>query len=265
MQETTQPREVDVALCRSGLYEALALGFRPPSQEMINRLLTQPHNLALTDIAAIVDEDSSNQESKSLAACVRKLMERPNARSVESLDCSFRFLFGHTAHSKVPPYETEYGAETLFQQPQQLSDLSGFFAAFGLTLNLGEHERVDHISCECEFLSFLSRKEAYALERKDAEMLDQTRRAQKLFLKDHIGRFAPSFANLLLREDPDGFYAALGALCHNFILCECARFGVPTGPENLRLRPKALVDSCFSCGAGDEVLQDMCGSNRDPD
>lgn len=257
MNETNPLTEADLALCRSALYEALALGFRPPNQETANRLLTDKQNQALAEIAAILDEDNKNPNS--LAPCVRKLSKCSDIRGFESLQNSFRFLFGHTAHSKVPSYETEYGAETLFQQPQQLSDLSGFFAAFGLTLNSGEHERVDHISCECEFLAFLTRKEAYALEKQDARMLAETRKAQKLFLKDHLGRFTPSFANLLTREDPNGFYAALGELCRTFILLECSRFSVPSGPENLRLRPRMTVDECLACGSGESLIKEIAG------
>jgi len=265
MNKAIKLTEADLALCRSGIYEALALGFRPPNRESIERLLTQTHNQALAEIAAILDEESSDQESKSLAACVRKLMECSEVPELEFLNSSFRYLFGHTAHSKVPPYETEYGTETLFQQPQQLSDLSGFFAAFGLKLESGQHERIDHISCECEFLAFLTRKEAFALEQNDATMLEETRKAQKLFLKDHLGRFVLSFSNLLMREAPDNFYAALGELCSKFILLECARFSIPSGSENLRLRPKVTVDDCLTCGSGDEVIQDICDSNCNPD
>ena len=261
MQERFKPNETELALCRSALYEALALGFRPPNQETVSRLLTQTHNQALTEIGSALDGKYNGRQSNGLAKGVQELMRGSETRESELLNNSFRYLFGHTAHSKVPPYETEYGTETLFQQPQQLSDLSGFFAAFGLKLNSGEHERVDHISCQCEFLSFLARKEAFALEQNDLTMLEETRKAQKLFLKDHLGRFATSFSNLLTREASGSFYAALGELCRKFVVLECARFGIPTGPENLRLRPKAVVDECFTCGSGEEVIQDMCDSN----
>jgi DMSO reductase family type II enzyme chaperone len=257
--ETIQLNEADLALCRSALYEALALGFCPPTQETADRLLTETQNQSLAEIATLLDQKSNGDQS-SMSRTVRKLTKSSDA-SRESLEGSFLHCFGHTAHSKVPAHETEYGAETLFQQPQQLADLSGFLSAFGLKLNLDQRERVDHISCECEFLSFLARKEAYALEENDTDMLEQTRKAQRLFLKDHLGRFAPSFANLLLREASHTFYGTLGELCRKFVLQECARFGIPSGPENLRLRPKVSVDDCLTCGSGEEVIQDMCDSD----
>ena len=51
-----------------------------------------------------------------------------------ALASRYRFLFGHTARGEITPYETEYGNEALFQQPQELGDLMGFYRAFGLDM-----------------------------------------------------------------------------------------------------------------------------------
>jgi len=246
-------KQIDLALCRSALYEALALGFRPPTAETTKRLVLEYFNLALVEIASRLEVTPSSPKKENLAFRVRQINLCADARYLGSLETSYRYLFGHTAHPKVPPYETEYGEEALFQQPQELADLAGFFGAFGLKLNACE--RADHIACECEFLCFLNRKEAYALENNDASMLEETRKAQRLFLKDHLGRFAPAFSKLLSREDQNGFYGALGNLCYDFVRLECARFAVPLGSELLRLRPTELMDGCFTCGSGEELIQ----------
>lgn len=232
------------------MYEALALGFRPPAEETITRLVLEDNNLALAEIASMLEANSSNQKKERLAARVRQLSQRFNLASLEN---TYRHLFGFTAHPQVPPYETEYGDEALFQQPQELGDIAGFYSAFGLKMNA--FERVDHISCECEFLCFLNRKEAHVLEANDVAMLEETRRAQRLFLKDHFGRFVPAFTKLLRREAPESFYTVLGTLCHDFARMECARFNVPLGSELLRLRPTDLADEGFNCGSGDELIQ----------
>lgn len=252
-----QIHESDLALCRSAFYEALALGFYPPTEETLKRLLTEDQNQALVEIGTILDEAIGEKSSENLSLRVRKLMKCPDAQDKRVLESSYRFCFGHTAQAKVSLYEMEYGEETLFQQPQQLGNIAGFYSAFGLQLNLNEHERVDHISCECEFLSFLTRKEAYALEQNDTIMLQETRKAQKLFLKDHLGCFTPSFSKLLMREDPNGFYGVLGNLCHKFISWECFRYGITPGPEQLRLRPSLIEDECFTCGYREEIIRDI--------
>lgn len=239
--------DVDLALCRATLYNALALGFRVPTEETVARLASPEGAGALADAAAVVDAN----EGSGLAPTVRGLPGN-GSRSVTELSASFRRLFGHTARGPVPPYETEYGQEAIFQQPQELADLTGFYRAFGLALRTGEHERADHLSCECEFLSFLALKEAYALEHQDAPMLEETRKATRLFLRDHLGRFVPAFTKNLIREDRDGFYGTLGELCLRFTTQECTRLGIPVGPESLSLRPATADVVPMSCADGTE-------------
>jgi TorA maturation chaperone TorD len=78
-----------------------------------------------------------------------------------------------------------------------MSDLTAFFRAFRLALRPGAHERSDHIACQCEFLLVLARKEAHAIAVGDGAMLDATRHAARLFLRDHLGRWAPAFGRKL--------------------------------------------------------------------
>src|SRR5262245_19626866 len=209
--ETHRPNqevsEVDRALCRATVYRALALAFRPPTEELISRIVEPKNNAALTDAAACLDSDRKSD----LVAAIEPVA-RAGQVGLGVLASCYHALFGHTARGAVTPYETEYGNEALFQQPQELGDLMGFYRAFGLTVRLAEHERADHISCECEFLSFLAMKEFYALEHQDALMLAETRKAEKLFLLDHLGRFLAAFAEQLRRENAAGFYAKLADL-----------------------------------------------------
>jgi TorA maturation chaperone TorD len=172
--------------------------------------------------------------------------------STPALLSRYRLFFGHTARGQIPPYETEYGNEALFQQPQELGDLMGFYRAFGLQLKPGTHERPDHVSCEFEFLMFLALKEAHALEQDNREMLAETRKAQRLFLRDHLGRFLPTFGAKLTGEDPGGFYATLAELCLRFVGAECRRLQVTLGAANLNLRPAEDSRVPLACGNGTE-------------
>lgn len=251
MRTDTMISEVDIALCRSILYEALALGFRPPTAETVERLVSPTAVKALADAVAVLD----SAWNTSLATLVHRVSDSPVPPSLDSLQVLYRRIFGHTARGGVPAYETEYGEDSLFEPPQEMSDLGGFYQAFGLTLRSSEHERIDHISCECEFMLFLARKEAYALVQADASMLEETRRASRLFLRHHLGRWAPAFGGRLARGDRGGFYGALGELLVAFVTQECARVGVPAGPELLRLRSPSLGNVPMACGPADELLQ----------
>lgn len=247
MPTPSDPAATDLALGRGVVYAALALGFRPPSDETIARLVDGDAVAALADAARRLDGAGAE-----IADRVHALRRRDTR---DQLAAAYRHLFGHTARGEVPPYETEYGAEALFQQPQELGDLAGFARAFGLALRADAHERVDHVSCECEFASFLAWKEAYALDTGDAEMNAATVRATTLFLRDHLGRFASVFARRLARADGDGFYAALGHLLLGVVESDCRRLGVAMGPETLPLRPDpatcAAPMGCeASCGTG---------------
>lgn len=244
------PTQSDLALCRSALWEALALGFRPPTAETVTRLVSPEGAAALADAAAVLDADGGTD----LAARARGLARPQEVDRQVSLENSFRRLFGHTARGAVPPYETEYGEDSLFLPAQEMGDLAGFYRAFGLGRRPDARERIDHIGCECEFLLVLARKESYALERDDPVMLEETRRATRLFLRDHLGRWGPAFGLKLGREDRDGFYGALGDLCQAFVGQECARVGVPVGPDLLRLRSVREAEAPMACGPVAEPL-----------
>ncbi|MCZ6624670.1 MAG: molecular chaperone TorD family protein [Deltaproteobacteria bacterium] len=255
MMETETPANdqevsaVDLALCRATLYSALALGFRPPTEETIARLTSEKNVEALAEAAAILDPNGE----ENLASAARG----PGAvkpLSAGELSESFQRFFGHTAQGAAPPYETEYGTEGLFQQPQEMGDLMGFYQAFGLKLKTEVHERADHVSCECEFLCFLALKEAYALEHGDAPMLEETRKATRLFLRDHLGHFVPAFTKRMAREDRGGFYGALANLCYRLVTQDCALFGVPLGPQSLSLRPATDDRVPMACGSGAECV-----------
>ena len=242
-------QDADLALCRSALFEALALGFRPPNPETVARLASPDRAAGLVVAAEAVGGEP-------LGALARRLAATDSPLGV--LTHAYQCLFGHVARGEVPLYETEYGGDELFLQPQELADVGGFYAAFGLRLAPAAGERADHVSCESEFLMFLARKEAFALEHGDSTMLQGTRAASRLFLRDHLGRFLPALNDRLERVDPSGFYAALGALATAFVRRECERLGVPAGPESLRLR-MAIEDripmACGACplGAADEL------------
>jgi DMSO reductase family type II enzyme chaperone len=240
------PTPSDLALCRSGLYQALALGLGPPEAATLGRLALPEQATALADLARVLDEAWGS----ALADLVRGLA---GAEPPETLARRYDQLFGHTARGAVPPYETEYGPDSLFQPMHEMSDLVAFYRAFGLRVRPDAHERPDHVSCECEFLAFLDRKEAYARDGADPAMLAATQHARRRFLRDHLGRWGPAFGRRLAAEDRGGFFGTLGALCAELVTRDCARVGVPAGPELLRLRAATVDSAPAPCQAPESV------------
>ncbi len=246
--------ERDLALCRSFLYGALSLGFLAPTERTRQRLGASDAAAALGAAAGLID----HSRGTSLEARARALALLPGEDTLESLGDRHLALFGHTARGPVPPYETEYGDDTLFQKPQEMADIAGFLRAFGLVVSPDRHERLDHVSCELEFLALLARKEAHAVETGDDAMAAETRKAARLFLKDHLARFLPSFARRLLRADEAGFYGRLARLGLEFVADECLRLGASAGPGTLRLRLPIDDGAPMACGTGEGCGPDAC-------
>jgi TorA maturation chaperone TorD len=248
MEPTTLDREIEIdrALCRGLLYETLARALRRPSAASLATVREEEAAEALSGAAAAIE---AGQEGGPVAAAVADLIAAAAGAEIERLEISHQRLFGHTAQGKVPPYETEYGPGDLFRQSQELADIGGFYGAFGLAIDASRHERGDHIGAECEFLSFLAYKEAWELEGENPAALREVRRSQKLFLRDHAGRFGRAFARALAREAGDPFYRAAGDLCFAFLTAECERAGVRPGPEFLQLRPAEEADVPMACGS----------------
>ena len=114
------------------------------------------------------------------------------------------------------------------------------------------------------------------MEHGDDSMLEETRKAERLFLRDHLARFLPAFAKKLTRAEhphpfplplgegegegevtgtgegePQSFYRALAEICLKFFALESARFSVRLGPENLTLRPADDERVPMACGSGE--------------
>ncbi len=242
--------DIDLAYCRAALYSALAIGFQAPTAENLARLLTAESRASLISAANLLYPSGEPDLISVIEAFPNPT--NSNDEGLTAISSHHRELFGHTVRGPIPPYETEYGNEALFQLPHELGDLMGFYNAFGLILKPGQHERADHISCECEFLMFLALKESYALEHENQEMLAETQKAENLFLRDHLGRFLPTFASKVRRHGDSGFYGLLGELCLRLVTAECSRLQVPSGAANLDLRPADDDRVPMACGSGTE-------------
>jgi TorA maturation chaperone TorD len=230
------------------LYGALALGLRSPTEKSRERLLSARAGSVLRGAANLID---SGAKGGDLMAAVERLTGS-QAEDLEALRILYQRVFGHTARGLVCPFETEYGVQGLFRQPQELADISGYYLAFGLRPRTSAGERGDHAACECEFMDFLNRKEAYALEQGDGPMSEETRKAYRGFVRDHLGRFGRVFAGRLMRADSDGLFGALGALLHALLGLEAARLELPAGREMLELRSTAPDGVPMACGGGED-------------
>jgi len=255
---TDRDAAIDLSLARGVLYRSVALGLRRTTEHSPCSLSSPATWVAVQGAAALVDARCPHDEP--LLPSVQALCAHP-ASPAERSSAHSR-LFGHS-RGLVCPFETEYGPEGAFRQPQELADIAGYYFAFGLRPAEGSDERVDHAACECEFMEFLARKQAFALaslregsgEGDPSEQLETIRAATRSFLRDHLGRFGRAFASLLMREDAGGFHGSIGAILFLLLAKESQLFGLPPGPPSLDLRPPLPDDTPLGCGSCEERIE----------
>lgn len=183
---------------------------------------------------------------------VRLLLRRLEDLSVEELEQDYIRVLGHVNRAELSAYETSYGVSHAFQQTAELGDIAAFYRAHGLRPD-GD-ERLDHISPELEFMAFLTLKEVH-----DPARAPECRESEKQFLSEHLGRWAPAFAEKLrtLGTSRNAYALAARAL-EAFLREEFQELEAgPAAVRNVDLAPARFgpEGACFSCGAGDGAPQ----------
>lgn len=264
-QEHLQP-VLDQLLARVFVHAFLARALEDPTSAGWEWLTSEEVKRSMTSAVAVIEEIPGGRLTLPFLA----LRERWDAGGYDAMAAAHLTAFGHTVRGDCPMNEIEYGdikADPLFQ-PHRLADLGAFFAAFGLELVPDAGERLDHISIELEFMSFLAAREAHAREHQydeaDVAVLVD---AQRKFLREHLGRWTPAFARRLARRAASTLLEPLAGFLGEFIRLECARFGVPPGSEDLLLRPvdDAAERLCDSCALRSVPPGAGAGANEGPD
>ena len=236
-------QRINVAIARSFLHRFIARLLEYPDAETWAWLNDGETINAIRCAAAALD----------LNGAAGKFLEAVRASTFDSFLDAHLTAFGHAARGPVPMNEIEYGdlkADPLFQ-PHRLADLAAFYRAFGLEVAPDASERQDHICLQLEFMSVLAAKEAFALEHQlDDESLVICGAAQKNFLREHLGRWAPAFTRRVERAAIEPLLRAAAGLARDFIAAECTRFSLKPGSEELTLRPveEEAEQLCASCG-----------------
>ncbi|MFQ5506544.1 MAG: molecular chaperone [Planctomycetota bacterium] len=237
------------ALATSLAYRFLSAAYRYPDEANLEaiRALHRGVAEALPLLVARKEKEHGGILAEPFAEVTRLLEEWTR----EEMEDQYVSLFGHAVHGPCPPYEAEYGEKGEgLQHPHEIADIVAFYRAFELDLAQGIGERPDCVSLECEFLAFLCLKLAHARSVGDGELARISFEARGKFLREHLGRWMPTFAGLLLKEAEQGFYPAVTRWAGAVLSADAARLGVPLGPEKLRLRlpSEAAPEDCTTCG-----------------
>jgi DMSO reductase family type II enzyme chaperone len=220
--------EISVTLDRSSIYRLLSGAFLYPDEQLFANI---QDGAAVKELRACARGPVLGDRADFFNA-IQDLESSLEGVTLEGLQAEHRRVFGHTISKECPPYETEYGGAHIFRQTHELGDIAGFYRAFGLEVSDENRERLDHISAQLEFMHFLAYKEAYAREHHGKKETEICWEAQRKFLKEHLGRWAPLFLERLADKAENGFYKELAQLTRNFLVFE-ARF-LNVEPEEIQ-------------------------------
>jgi TorA maturation chaperone TorD len=168
-------------------------------------------------------------------------------------------LFGGTV--EVAPYEGSYEDDP-FRQARQIADVAGFYRAFGAEAHGSEHERPDHAGCELEFLAFLGCRGLVAAAAGRVDEVELCREVEESFLREHAGRWLPSFFRSVERGAPDTFHAALGHLGAAAVGTELTRRGITSEPLGPRARRLSVEADELECAEGPEPVTPLLPRRR---
>ena len=226
-----EERQVARALVRAGVYRLLGGAWAYP---------TPSH---LEDLAGLAESLAAEGP---LAPAIAAFASAARGADAEATAQEYVFLFDREA--RCPPYEGAWGdAPQLAGKSALLADIAGFYAAFGLEPSAAHPDAEDHIAPECEFMSALCLKEAYALAEGMTEGLEVTQRAQSSFLGEHLGRWAEAFAVAVKGATPLPYYGALADLLGGWTREEIAGLGAEPQRVSGRFGYDPVQEEAFTC------------------
>jgi TorA maturation chaperone TorD len=206
---------------------------------LASRLTAWPDDETLAD-ARVLAEGLGDGEGEAAEQALVSLAARAERARFER---EYLTLFENGA-SRVPVHETEYGRMRGMAKGNELADIAGFYAAFGMTRADGDAARQlgDHLAVELEFYGTLLAKQAALLELADAEGQHVVLDARRKFLGDHLGRLALAVASQGTVQGSE-VYGPLLAATSALVKAECASLEVTPAPMDFlpdQAEPEAL-------------------------
>src|SRR5690606_27062481 len=198
----------------------------------------------VTETARILLDDGSVEIPDGLRALIR---ERTAKENLPDLQSEYISVFD-TGRDANPIYETEYDRRRAMAKGNELSDIAGFYQAFGFSLDssLDGMEMLGHVGIELEFYSLMRMKETHLTEAGDLEGAEIVRDARAKFLLGHLGRFVGAISRRPGVQG-SGFYGAAFAWSAELVEKECARMGVEPVPADW-IDGEELKEEEMNCG-----------------
>lgn len=238
--ELDRHRDLVEATGRQTIYSLLANGLSFPTRDRLEILRTQ-----------LIPAATMLQLPDTLDHMVGAVVSSLPA-DLGTARAHYMSLFPPVASQDAPGYETGYRGDGIFQQSELMADIAGFYRAHGLRAGGAERERVDHITVELEFMSFVAKKETLAIRTESHEQAEMCRDTAALFLRDHLGCWGCVFGRRAAAVTKSPWLRSIGQLVSRWIEFDLAAYGVePVEVVEKPLTQEPLDDgSCGPCPTG---------------
>lgn len=194
-------------LTKAGVYGSLAKALGSNVEPLYNGSL-------LEELAASIKHLSKPGLLRSVTR-VRGVL-RKGGWSLDDLRLEHTRLF---VKGEATPYETSFDTTRPFGKTHELSDVAGFYRAFGVKPS---SDLPDYIVCELEFMGLLCLKEGYALAQGRKDQAEICVDAQRKFVKHHLGRWLDPFTKHVEKRAKLPVYPALVDLTRRFVTFHAA-------------------------------------------
>ncbi len=212
---------IEDMLATSQIYQFLSMCLLEPEESTLELLKNKDY---MSEVESCF-EKAGKKEWLEAFGNIRKELQESN---IEKLTKGYRDTFGNaTVAMDCPPYEMYFSGSQIYQQTQDLADLSGFYKAFGVEVSRDDTtNRWDHIAVELEFLHFLTYKLAYTTENGEDKERELCLTAKKKFLNSHIGRWICAFSSSVEKKSPLAFYREIADISNEFVHHDMENLGV---------------------------------------
>lgn len=194
---------------RQQTYELLALAFRRPSPQQVEVLTVDRAIDVFTGAAAFVPWPTSTGLCAHLGLFLLETQSKGLAALARSLSVEYCRLFIGPYSVPCPPYGSVFLDGGQAMGPSTIDALLRYRES-GLRPTGVWREPPDHIAVELQFMAQLSVKCAAAAAAGQHDDAPRLLEVQRAFLRDHVGRWGPVFAERLKRATSCHLYRFLG-------------------------------------------------------
>lgn len=164
----------------------IAENLKPAPFVLASVLMSYPSADNIENIQILLDDQDVNLPEEIRAMIIQKT----SIENILDLQSEYISIFDNGRDAN-PIYETEYDRRRAMSKGNELSDIAGFYRAFGFELDPKAEgmELLDHVGIELEFYSLMLMKQMHLQEAKDEQGVEIVEDGRKKFLQAHLGRF----------------------------------------------------------------------------